>query len=176
MCLAAKADGTKLKPMIVFKGAKRETDAMDKEYKNCVIASSANAWMDTNLINVWVDKVLGSFSFRRRHLILDSYECHTEGSVKAPLHYKKIDTTIVPVGTKYIQAPDVCWNKPFKVLATEMYDQWLAGERINHETPAGNLKPPPRRTIVKWILDSWDSLSPKMIKNSFQSCAVKSAN
>ena len=35
VCLAAKADGTKLPPMIVFKGAKRETDEMDKEYKNC---------------------------------------------------------------------------------------------------------------------------------------------
>ena len=167
VCLAAKADSTKLKPMIVFKGA------MNKEFNNCVIASSANAWMDTNLTNVWVDKVLGAFSFRRRHLIWDSYECHTEGSVQASLHTKKIDTTIIPGGcTKYIQAPDVCWNKPFKANATEMYDQWLSEEGLNLETPAGNLKPPPRRTIVKWIIDSWNSLSPEMIRNSFQSCAL----
>ena len=58
---------------------------MNKEFNNCVIASSANAWMDMNLTNVWVDKVLGAFSFRRRHLIWDSYECHTEGSVQ--VHY-----------------------------------------------------------------------------------------
>ena len=28
VCLAAKPDGTKLKPMIVFKGAKREVEAL----------------------------------------------------------------------------------------------------------------------------------------------------
>lgn len=177
VCLTAKADGTKLKPMIVFKGAKREVDSLNKEFKNCIIASSANAWMNTELTNVWVNQVLGSFSFRRRHLIWDSYDCHTEGSVKASLHAKKIDTTIVPGGcTKYIQAPDVCWNKPFKAIATEMYDQWLAEEGINQETAAGNLKPPPRRTIINWILDSWNKLSPDMIKQSFQSCGLNLPN
>ena len=31
---------------------------------------------------------------------------------------------IIPGGcTKYIQAPDVCWNKPFKVRIAELYDQ-----------------------------------------------------
>ena len=43
VCLTAKADGTKLPPFIVFKGAKRETAALDKEIKNCYIASSPNA-------------------------------------------------------------------------------------------------------------------------------------
>ena len=33
VCLAAKADGTKLKPFIVFRGAKRETKSLDEEYK-----------------------------------------------------------------------------------------------------------------------------------------------
>ena len=32
VCLAAKADGTKLPPFIVFKSAKREVAAMDKEF------------------------------------------------------------------------------------------------------------------------------------------------
>ena len=150
VCLAAKADGTKLPPMIVFKGAKRETDEMDKEYKNCVSAPSANAWMNTELTHIWVNKVVGAFAFRRRHLNWDSFECHMENSIKASLHSKKIDTTIVPGGcTKYIQAPDVSWNKSFKALVTEKYDQWLAEVGINRESEAGNLKPPPRRYHCK---------------------------
>ena len=41
MCLSAKADGTKLKPMIVFGGAKRESKALNEEFKcRCVVASS----------------------------------------------------------------------------------------------------------------------------------------
>ena len=62
VCLAAKLqkvqDGTKLPPFIVFKGAKQETAALDKEIKNCYIASSPNAWMNTELTHVWVNKVI----------------------------------------------------------------------------------------------------------------------
>ena len=70
--LAAKADGTKLPPFIVFKGAKRKTAAIDKEIKNCCIASSPNAWINTELTHTWVKKVLGTFAFRRRYLVWDS--------------------------------------------------------------------------------------------------------
>ena len=48
VCLAAKAGGTKLKPMIVFKGAKREVAALHQEFESqAYIASSSNAWMNT---------------------------------------------------------------------------------------------------------------------------------
>ena len=56
---AAKAECTKLPQMIIFKSAKLETDAMDKESNNCVIASSANTWMNTEFIassaNTWLN-------------------------------------------------------------------------------------------------------------------------
>ena len=82
MCLAAKADGTKLKPMVVFKGAKREVAALNQEFKHrAVVATSANAWMNTELTKVWIDSVLGSFSFDRRLLAWDSFKCHIEESI-----------------------------------------------------------------------------------------------
>ena len=38
-----------------------------------------------------------------------------------------IDIVIASDGyTKYIQAPDVCWNKPFEAMITEFFDQWLS--------------------------------------------------
>lgn len=81
-----------------------------------------NAWMNTELTHVWVENVPGTFSFQRRFLAWDSYECHIEDTVK-------IDVAIVPGGcTKYIQAPDVSWNKTFKAECTERYDDWLAEE------------------------------------------------
>ena len=47
VCLAAKADGTKLKPFIVFPGAKRETKQLNEEFKNkCFVASSVYRWMN----------------------------------------------------------------------------------------------------------------------------------
>ena len=80
--LAAKADGTKLKPMVVFKGAKREVAALNQEFKGrAVVATSANAWMDSELTIVWINSVLGSFSFNRRLLAWDSYKCHIEDTI-----------------------------------------------------------------------------------------------
>ena len=63
--------------------------------------------MNNELIQLWINKVLSSFSFRCQHLIWDSYKCHIEESVKSSLYAKK----------KYIQTPDVSWKKPFKALA-----------------------------------------------------------
>ena len=37
----AKADRTKLKPMIIFPGAKQEKKALAEEFKNCCIAASS---------------------------------------------------------------------------------------------------------------------------------------
>ena len=67
--LAAKADGTKLKPMVVFKGTKREVAALNQEFKGrAVVATSANVSMDSELTIVWINSVLGSFSFNRKLL------------------------------------------------------------------------------------------------------------
>ena len=50
-CLTAKADGTKLKPFIVFQGAKREATALNEGFKNrCVVASFSNGWMNKVLV------------------------------------------------------------------------------------------------------------------------------
>ena len=51
-------------------------------------------------------------------------ECHVEESVKTSLKGMKVDTAIVPPGggcTKYVQAPDVSWNKPFKQKVSDLY-------------------------------------------------------
>ena len=163
VCLTAKADGTKLKPFIVFPGAKRETKLLNEEFKSkCVVASSTNGWMNEDLTLSWARNVLGRFSFTRRLLAWDSFKCHVMGTVKDELAESKIDTVIIPGGcTKYIQAPDVVWNKPFKAKVTEQYDEWM-----------GNMRAPPRKEIVKWILEAWAGLDSTMIIDSFKCCGL----
>ena len=74
--------------------------------------------MDTDLTRSWANTVLEQFSFRRLLLAWDTYECHLMPVVQKSLQGKKIDTVLVPGGcTKYIQAPYVSWNKPFKAFA-----------------------------------------------------------
>ena len=54
VCLATKADGTKLKPFIVFVGAKQEENNLNDEFKNkCVVTSSPKGWMNEELTLHW---------------------------------------------------------------------------------------------------------------------------
>ena len=151
VCLAAKLDGTKLKPFIVFGAAKRESKSVHGEYKRqCSVASSSNAWMNEELTLRWCDEVLGQFTFQKRLLAWDSFEAHITDEVKRKLTTSKTEPLIVPGGcTKYIQAPDLVWNKPLKAKIQEFYDDWLANG-VHEYTTAGNMKPVPRREIVQW--------------------------
>ena len=64
LCLAVKADGTKLKPFVVFRAAKRKSKSLDEELNSrCVVKSSGNAWMNEELTTIWVKRLLGAFSF-----------------------------------------------------------------------------------------------------------------
>lgn len=132
--LAAKGDCTKLKPYIVFKKAVREVKALQAT-KRVVIASSVNGWMNDSLTTDWLDKVYTKLSFKKRLLVWDSYRCHISQNNKS--HFRKLNSVmaVVPGGlTKYIQAPDVSWNKPFKQHLTQRYDNWMAGDEDKEYT------------------------------------------
>ena len=177
VCLTAKADGTKLKPLIVFRAAKRESKTLDDEFKaHCVVTTSGNAWMNEELTITWVKRVLGAFYFNRRLLAWDSFECHMTDEVKKQLKEINVDLVIIPGGcTKYIQAPDVCWNKPFKTRVTELYHQWLS-EGVHQYTEGGSIKAASRKRIVEWILDAWSQLPKEIMTKSFKCCGLNLAN
>ena len=109
VCLTAKADGSKLKPFIVFKNAKRETKTLNDKFKTrCVIVTSSIFWMNNGLTTECTKKVLGTFSFGRRFLAWDSNECHMDSNVAASLTSSNIDQAFITGGcTKFIQAPDI---------------------------------------------------------------------
>ena len=109
VCLVAKGDGTKLIPLVVFRGAKMEVAALNDEFKNkCVVETSTNSWMNEELTPKWIQQVLGTFSFGRRFRAWDSFECHIIDSVKTGLKILNVDQATVPGGcTKYIQAPEL---------------------------------------------------------------------
>ena len=164
VCLTAKADGIRLKPFIVFGGSMREYKSLNEEFKSkCVVMSSPNVWM-----NRFIDR----FLFSRQLLSWDSSDCHTTGSVREVLKDFNVDTAIVPGGcTAYIQAPDVSWNKPFKLHVTDEYYKCLSSG-IHQHTKSRNMKAPPRRIIVQWILDAWGNLSKELIMKLFKFCAL----
>ena len=88
VCLAAKANGHKLKPFIVFKGGKRDVKRMNEDQQlpgKCVIRTSANGWMDESLTEEWIQYVVGRLSFAPRLLVWDTYKFHMTNGVREVL-------------------------------------------------------------------------------------------
>ena len=54
---------------------------------------------------------------------------------------------------------------------TERYDEWMANGQHTF-TAAGNMRAPPRREIVQWIIEAWNDLDKDIIVNSFKCCAL----
>ena len=52
-------------------------------------------------------------------------------------------------------------------MMTKLYNNWLS-PGIQEYTISGNLKAPPRKLMVEWVLESWASLSPDVTKKSFK--------
>ena len=173
VCLTAKADGTKMNPFIVFKGAKRELAVLNDRFKGwCMVTSSSNGWMNEELVLSYLRKILGMFTFQKRLLAWDTFEAHMTEAVKKLLKEMKTDDALIPGGcTKYIQGPDVSWNKPFKGYIMEFYDEWLA-TGVHQYTEAGNMKSASRELVVTWILEAWRRLDKTLIAKSFKSCGL----
>ena len=101
-----------------------------------------------------------------------SYEAHLTGNVKKALTKSKIETVIIPEGcTKYIQARDVVWKKPFKGRIEEFYDDWFANGKHKYKD-AGNMKPVPRRLLVQRVIKSWQDISNETLAKSMKSCGL----
>ena len=78
--LTAKANGTKLKPHIVFQGANSEATALIEEVKNrCVVASSSNGWMNEELVLKFLRQAWRMFSFKKSLLSWDTFVAHMRG-------------------------------------------------------------------------------------------------
>ena len=108
LCLTANVDGKKLKPLIVFPGAKCEATAMNEEFKNhCVVASSSNGWMDEEFVLKFLRQVLGTFSFKKRLFAWNTFEAHMTEDVRKFLKQMKTDDALIPRGcTTYSQVPN----------------------------------------------------------------------
>ena len=172
--LTAKADGTKIKPFVVFKGKGTRLLKALTTIPGLVVRFSDNGWMNDSLTIEYLRTIIGAFAFGNKRLtVWDAYKCHISEAVKAECARLCLQTSIVPGGcTKFIQAADVVWNAPFKTLLRKHYDTWLSEPACHEYTAGGNMKAPSRSLLCHWVKSSWDAISTEMIKKSFKSCAI----
>ena len=161
-----------MKRFIVFGAAKRELKSIHDEYKRQSVASSSNAWMNEELTLRWCGEVIGKFTFQKRLLAWDSFEADITDELKRKLTTGKTEPLTVPeYFTKYMLAPDLVWNKPYKAKIQEFYNDLLPNG-VDEYTTASKMKLVPRRKIVQLVLLVWEGLSKEMIINSITSSAL----
>ena len=142
------------KAILVFQGTNCMNQAFMEDYLNCIIR-------------------VPMFT-PHRLLVWDSFKCHVSSKdTKHSLKTFEADQAVIPGGcTGSIQAPDVCWNKPFKDSYAKSYNDWYEAGKQEF-TAAGNPKTAFLEVIVSWTIKAWDSISSDIIVNSFKVCGLK---
>jgi len=170
--LTVLADGTKLKPMVIFKGKRLPKDLPQE----IIVKMQDKGWMDEILMQTWVEKVwasrAGGLSKSKNLLVLDSFEGHKTESVKCKFQEHNCNMMIIPGGlTSIVQPLDVCLNKPFKDRMREKWRLWMANEEFSL-TKGGNLRKPSYKIICEWIIQAWKEIPTEMVKKSFLKCGI----
>ena len=171
--LACAGDGSKLRPMAIFK---RKTLPKVANKHGVVIAAQEKGWMDAEIMKVWIEKVWrarrGGLGRRRSLLVLDAFEAHVTDSVKTAIARENTNLAVIPGGlTSILQPLDVSLNKPFKDNVRRRWMEWMA-EGIHEFTAGGRQKKPSEELILSWIAGAWSEIPEEMIEASFLKCGI----
>ncbi|CAK8671192.1 unnamed protein product [Clavelina lepadiformis] len=174
VCLAVKADGTKMTPYVVIPTKKVKKELAD--ISGVIVAATPNGWMNGNLTADWVEKVWTNFSFAKRMLVWDSFKCHISEDMKKQLQRYNTVMSVIPGGcTKYLQPLHVCINKPFKQYFREFYDEWFRKGEFEY-TSGGKIKAPSHLKQITWVVQAWGKVSKEVIINSFDVRGITTDN
>ncbi|KAL3089346.1 hypothetical protein niasHS_007068 [Heterodera schachtii] len=118
-----------------------------------MINFAGSIWMNDDTTEDYLHKIIGAKLFvGERLLVWDAFGSHK--SERKVVKELGVETVFIPGGcTKFIQAPDVSWNKPFKERIRHFYNIWMSNEAEKEFTSAAT-----RRTcassveIVKFII------------------------
>ena len=100
------ASGKLLHPMQIFKGqagGQIETREFQMYPDDCVYAFQLKAWMDKNIMNLWIDRVLVPWKNMKNLaivplLVLNAYRVHMMGSIVNCIQSLGIEMQHIPVG------------------------------------------------------------------------------
>ncbi|KAI2509922.1 Pogo transposable element with KRAB domain [Fragilaria crotonensis] len=167
------ASGKILKPLLVFKGTPNGRIVRNEfpgYTSDMVYACQGNAWMDEEVMMMWVSKVLQPYIATAPEgivpiLFLDSYRCHMMASVVARIQDLGVEVEHIPGGcTPLCQPVDIGVNKPFKDRIRRQWEAWM----INEGTLSGTTSPPSRADIVQWTLNAANDLTQNIVFNSWR--------
>ena len=137
LILSISAAGQKLKPYIIFKGAKSckiyhvliNNELVKK--KLCEVSCNTNAWATQEIIINWINKIyvekFKNVNLQNTLLLLDGATMHLSFEVIRYLVSLKIYYVFIPKGlTSILQPLDVSVTRPFKDALRHCYQKALS--------------------------------------------------
>ena len=116
--LGALGDGTRLPPLIIFKGVRPPKDVPN----GVIVVMSRNGWNNEEITKLWLEKCWGRLrNSLSRMLVWDSFKSHVMASIREKVknHYNS-HMVLIPGGcTGVLQPANVSWSKPFKAAYGE---------------------------------------------------------
>ena len=107
---------------------------------------------------------------RRRLLVWDAFRGHLTSKVKESVRTKyNTNLSVIPGGcTSKSQPADVSWiSLLIKLQISEFYDEWVFSGPVD-KTKSGNRHAPSKKLLLSWIKQSWDSITPDVIRKSLK--------
>ena len=130
-------------------------------------ATQERAWMSESLMLMWVEQSLAPYVATAPDgivplLFLDSFSVHLMGSVNRAINALGVEVIIIPPGcTSVTQPVDIGYNKPFKGLVRDQYEEWMI-----HDSE--DLSTPPRRVdVARWIVEAERNMKRSTMVNSW---------
>jgi hypothetical protein len=130
-------------------------------------ATQEKAWMSEALMMMWIQQILKPYVLSAPMeitpvLFLDSFGVHKMGSVHRAINDCGCEVIIIPPGcTGLTQPVDVGYNKPFKGLIRDKYEEWMVKE-------SKDLSIAPRRVdVAHWIAQSEVEMDAKILCNAW---------
>ncbi|WAQ99390.1 POGK-like protein [Mya arenaria] len=158
LILSCLADGTKLKPAIIFK---RKTIPKEKLNKGVIVFTQEKAWW---LNDVWFKRP-GALLNKKALIVWDMFHAHIVDVVKPKLG-RRMYQSVIPGGcTSVLQPLDVCLNKPFKSNMRIKWNDWM----INGTKEGwGHSK-------ANHTNYSWAEIPTEMVIGSFLKCGISNS-
>jgi hypothetical protein len=173
--LTVAADGSRLKPMMIFKGERNGRIAVrelpSSEFSSdLVLACQPNAYQDSENLLTWVDGVLVPHLQEKAAgtpvvLFLDEFSAHSTAEFLSKLESIGVQLKLIPGGCTWLVQPvDVGIGKPFKDRVRAKWWEWMI-EMVQDDA----LVPSPSRELVqKWTHETWESMPEEIVRNSWR--------
>ena len=132
-------------------------------------ACQENAWMDEQVMLMWVEKVLKPYVKSAPEgivplFLLDSYHCHMMASVVNEIQDLGVEVEHIPGSCTYLCQPvDIGINKPHKKHMRCQWEIWMISEGM----VKGTTSPPTREQIVNWAKYANETMSEVNICNAW---------